>query len=80
MRVSAIIEARYRGRPNVTLSCEWLQGRDATSNQKGMMEMVWITSYHKARCLDRVAENGRRVSQESEPSPSIRSPAMRFEQ
>ena len=80
MRVSAMIEAGCRDRPKGTLPCEWLQSRDAASDQKSMMEMVWAKTCCEVRCHNRVAEKGRLGSQESEPSPSIRSPAMRFEQ
>lgn len=75
-----MIEAGCRDRPKGTLPCEWLQSRDAASDQKSIMEMVWAETCCEVRCHNRVAEKGRRVSQESEPSPSIRSPAMRFDQ
>jgi len=67
------------GQTERELPCEWLQSRDATSDQKSMMEMVWAKTCCEVRCHNRVAEKGRLGSQESEPSPSIRSPAMRFE-
>ncbi|MFM2388808.1 MAG: hypothetical protein RLZZ437_363, partial [Pseudomonadota bacterium] len=36
-----MIEAGCRDRPKGTLPCEWLQSRDAASDQKSIMEMVW---------------------------------------